>query len=63
MKLFTRLIVQIKGTITYFWPQIMNVNEVKKLLDKNILQYEDMALPQDLENNLKKKLQIFIIGS
>jgi hypothetical protein len=41
----------------------MNVNEVKKLLDKNILQYEDMALPQDLENNLKKKLQIFIIGS
>jgi hypothetical protein len=24
MKLFTSLIVQIKGPITYFWPKIMN---------------------------------------
>jgi hypothetical protein len=34
MKLFTSLIVQIKGTITYFWPKIMNVIEIQVIIKK-----------------------------
>jgi hypothetical protein len=32
MKLFTSLIVQIKGTITYFLPRIMNVIESQVII-------------------------------
>jgi hypothetical protein len=32
MKLFTNLIVQIKGTIAYFRPKIMNVIEIQVII-------------------------------
>jgi hypothetical protein len=32
MKLFIRLIVQIKGTITYFRPKIINVIEIQVIM-------------------------------